>query len=102
MEFALQHSHRKWIQHAHSQVLDGHAKRGVALIPARTDTRAWQSCILREVREAPSADYGDGWRDVVIKSDAVRLVRFLPGRVHFGDGKQGPAPFPSALIVWER
>jgi phage N-6-adenine-methyltransferase len=46
----------------------------VGLVPARTDT-AW-------------------WHDDCIDQE----VRFLRGRVRFSGG--GPAPFPSAVVVW--
>jgi phage N-6-adenine-methyltransferase len=46
----------------------------VALVPARTDTKWWwDNCIQHE-------------------------IRFIKGRLKFGDGKNS-APFPSALIV---
>ena len=48
----------------------------VALIPARTDTKWFQSI-------AKSADH----------------IHFIKGRLKFGDGK-GSAPFPSALAFW--
>ena len=48
----------------------------VALIPARTDTKWFQSI-------AKSADH----------------IHFIKGRLKFGDGK-GSAPFPSALAIW--
>lgn len=46
----------------------------VGLVPARTDT-GW-------------------WHDFVISQE----IRFLRGRVRFSGG--GPAPFPSAVVVW--
>lgn len=55
-------------------------KHGVAvccLIPARTDTHAWHDIVQ------PRADE----------------VRFLRGRVRYGDGA-APAPFPSAVVVF--
>lgn len=54
------------------------ASRGgvvVALIPARTDTQ-W-------------------WGDVMSASE----IWFIQGRVTF-EGASGPAPFPSAIVVW--
>jgi len=48
----------------------------VALVPARTDTKWFQSI-------AKSAD----------------KIFYIPGRLKFGDGK-GSAPFPSALAFW--
>ena len=47
----------------------------VCLLPARTDT-AW-------------------WHDFVMKAAEIRFIR---GRVHFND--QGPAPFPSCVVVF--
>jgi phage N-6-adenine-methyltransferase len=49
----------------------------VALAPARTDTNWWQEQVMGRAAE-------------------VRLVR---GRLRFGDGR-GPAPFPSAIVVY--
>lgn len=47
----------------------------VCLVPARTDTRWWwETCLQGQ-------------------------IRFLKGRLRFGDGKAG-APFPSAVIVF--
>lgn len=51
--------------------------RVVCLVPARTDT-AW-------------------WHDHCMKHE----VRFIRGRLKFGDGKNS-APFPSALIIMEK
>lgn len=50
--------------------------RVVCLVPARTDT-AW-------------------WHDHVIDKCDIRFIR---GRLKFGDGK-APAPFPSALLIY--
>ena len=58
---------------------DTESKKGitvVCLVPARTDTKWWwDSCIHHE-------------------------VRFIKGRLKFGG--QGPAPFPSAVIVMRK
>ena len=48
----------------------------VCLLPARTDTR-W-------------------WRDYVMKASELR---FISGRVKFGDAGQG-APFPSVIAIF--
>lgn len=48
----------------------------VCLIPARTDTR-W-------------------WHDLVTKASEVR---FIKGRIHFGNAAT-PAPFPSAVVIF--
>lgn len=63
----------KWIRKAYEE-----AQRGavvVCLIPSRTDT-AW-------------------WHDYCMKGE----VRFLRGRVRFGNSKTG-APFPSAIVIF--
>jgi site-specific DNA-methyltransferase (adenine-specific) len=63
-----------WMKKAYEE-----AERGpivVCLVHARTDTR-W-------------------WHDYAMKSDEVRFVR---GRLKFGDGKQS-APFPSCIVVF--
>ena len=49
----------------------------VCLLPARTDTR-W-------------------FHDYIIKKAKIRFVR---GRLKFGDGK-APAPFPSMVVIFE-
>ena len=63
----------RWVKRAYEQAQAGITV--VALIPSRTDT-SW-------------------WQDYVMKADEIRFVR---GRLHFDD--RGPAPFPSAIIVW--
>jgi phage N-6-adenine-methyltransferase len=62
-----------WMERAYLASLAGATV--VCLVPARTDT-AW-------------------WHDYAAKGE----VRFVRGRLSFGDGKQ-PAPFPSAVIVF--
>jgi hypothetical protein len=82
----------KWIEKAWHEVHEGHAELVCALIPSRTDTRAWQDYILREVRHTHGWNYPK-WRQ------ETQMVRFLPGRVKFS-GHKDPAPFPSAVVVW--
>ena len=65
-----------WVQKAYEESLKGATV--VCLIPARTDTAYWH-------------DYIFG------KSDDIR---FLRGRLKFGDSKN-PAPFPSAIIIYK-
>lgn len=66
---------RQWMTKCRQEA---HQRHGiiVALIPARTDTRWWHDSI------AGQAD-----------------LFMLKGRLSFGDGA-APAPFPSALVVW--
>lgn len=62
----------QWVKKANEESLRGGVI--VCLVPARTDTHWWHNyCIHHE-------------------------VRFLRGRLKFGDGKNS-APFPSALVV---
>lgn len=70
-----------WMWKAWAASLDGATV--VCLVPARTDTR-W-------------------WHDYVIGGRAE--VRFLPGRIKFegrdgSGGRQGRAPFPSAVVIF--
>lgn len=65
----------KWVQKAHLEALKG--ARVVCLLPARTDTRWFHDHIL-----------------------GVAEVRFIKGRLRFGDGKN-PAPFPSMLVIFD-
>lgn len=48
----------------------------VSLIPARTDTRYWHDYIFNKAE-----------------------IRFLRGRLKFGNAKNG-APFPSAIVIY--
>lgn len=57
---------------AHAEAMAGSLV--VCLVPARTDTRWWWSYAVPAV------------------------IRFLPGRLKFGDGRNS-APFPSAIVV---
>lgn len=66
---------KHWVQKAYEE-----SKKGalvVMLIPARTDTSYWHEYIV------------GGGAD----------IRFLRGRLKFGDGANS-APFPSALVMW--
>lgn len=67
---------KHWIQKAYEESLKG--VMVVCLIPARTDTTYWHSYIFGKASE----------------------VRFVKGRLKFGDGKNS-APFPSAVIVFD-
>lgn len=65
----------KWVEKAWKAAEEGATV--VMLLPARTDTRWWQSYCQRG------------------------YVKFLPGRLKFGDAKNS-APFPSAIVVFGR
>ena len=65
----------KWVKKAYESVLGGGCTV-VCLLPARTDTRWFQ--------------------DYCLKS---RDIRFIRGRLHFNESKQG-APFPSCVVVF--
>lgn len=64
-----------WIAKAHRAAQAGATV--VALIPARTDTTWWHEYVTK------AAD-----------------IRFLRGRIRFGDAKSG-APFPNAVVVFK-
>jgi len=66
-----------WIKKAHyeAQLLSVPI---VCLVPARTDTKWFQ-----------------------LAAQHANTIIFLPGRLKFEGGGKGPAPFPSALIVFD-
>lgn len=64
----------KWIEKAYNESLK-HGSTVVCLIPSRTDTKWWHNyCMNGE-------------------------IRFVKGRLYFGDGK-GRAPFPSVVVIF--
>ena len=63
----------RWVQKAS----EGGAKRVVALLPARTDTKWFHSYILGKAE-----------------------IRFIKGRLKFG-GSKNSAPFPSMIIIFQ-
>ena len=69
-----------WVKKAYDSVYEAELRTGgvlvVCLLPARTDT-AW-------------------WHDYCAKGE----VRFIRGRLKFGDGKNS-APFPSAVVIFK-
>lgn len=67
----------RWLRKAAEAVAAGQCRRVVCLIPARTDTRWWHQ---------------------VVQPHAT-VIRFLPGRLKFGDAKHA-APFPSCVVVF--
>lgn len=67
---------RNWMVKANEELDSGRVQCIVALLPARTDTR-W-------------------FHDEVV--DKGHEVRFLRGRVRYGEGL-APAPFPSIIVV---
>lgn len=83
-----------WIEKAVTEIEVGNVELVCALIPARTDTRMWQKYILKQVGPFRGVNY------CVDAQAKIEVVRFLPGRLKFGDTKS-PAPFPSAVVVWE-
>ena len=64
----------KWIKKCHDEAPK--CKAVVALIPARTDTRAFHDYIYNKAE-----------------------IRFVKGRLKFG-GSKNSAPFPSMIVVW--
>ena len=67
----------KWVQKAYEESYCPSGSRAVMLLPARTDTKWFHNYI-----------YG--------KAE----VRFIKGRLKFGDGK-GSAPFPSMIAIFK-
>lgn len=71
----------KWVKKAADEFFSGNANKVVMLIPARTDTAYWHDHIQN-----------------------IASVEFIRGRVKFlrGGEPRGTAPFPSAIVVYER
>lgn len=67
----------EWIKKAYFQTKNEMAKLVVCLIPARTDTRWFHDYILGKAE-----------------------IRFLKGRLKFGDSKNS-APFPSMIVIYK-
>lgn len=67
---------KNWVQKAYEESLNGATV--VCLIPARTDTTYWHKYIFGKADD----------------------IRFIKGRLKFGDSKNS-APFPSAVIVYK-
>ena len=65
----------KWVKKCHEE--SKNCEVVVMLIPARTDTAYFHDYIYHKARE----------------------IRFIRGRLHFNDSKQG-APFPSMVVVF--
>lgn len=65
----------KWVEKAFQESARGLV---VMLIPSRTDTRWWHDYVMH-----------------------AKEIRFIKGRLKFGDAKTG-APFPSAVVVFDR
>ena len=86
----------KWIAKAVAEVEAGNCELVCALIPARTDTKAWQTYILNQFVRP----FEENWTGGEFH-EQLSLVRFLPGRVKFS-GHKDPAPFPSAVVVWQK
>jgi len=66
---------KDWCQKAYNESRKG--KRVVMLIPSRTDTQYWHDYIMK-----------------------AKEIRFIKGRLKFGDSKHN-APFPSAIIIFD-
>jgi site-specific DNA-methyltransferase (adenine-specific) len=61
-----------------------HGATSVLLIPSRTDTRYWHAHVWDDVRHCPRPGVE---------------VRFIKGRLKFGQGKNS-APFPSVVVIF--
>jgi phage N-6-adenine-methyltransferase len=74
---------RNWMNPPYGRVITEWVKKAsenpltVCLLPARTDTRWFHNYILGKAE-----------------------IRFLKGRLKFGDGKS-PAPFPSMIVIFK-
>ena len=69
---------KRWVQKCFSEVYSGDCPCAVMLVPARTDTRWFHQYIYKKAE-----------------------VRFIKGRLKFGDSKNA-APFPSMVVVFKK
>ena len=67
----------KWVKKASEEIEKDYCNKIVMLVPSRTDTNWWHQYVINE------------------------KVRFIKGRLKFG-GHSNSAPFPSAVIIYER
>lgn len=65
-----------WVEKCYEEARAG--AQVVALLPARTDTAWFHTCVLGGEAE----------------------IRFVRGRLKFGPGVNNSAPFPSIVVVW--
>tara|TARA_R100001015_G_C4634604_1_gene201415 strand:+ start:4468 stop:4899 length:432 start_codon:yes stop_codon:yes gene_type:complete len=66
-----------WVKKASEEIEKDYCNKIVMLVPSRTDTNWWHQYVINE------------------------KVRFIKGRLKFG-GHSNSAPFPSAVIIYER
>jgi hypothetical protein len=83
-----------WIRKARAE---GQHRPVVCLVPARTDTRWWTEHVMLPPQYEPDTEHHAGRRTG--ETGAARIL-FVAGRVQFGGPTQGPAPFPSAVILF--
>lgn len=67
---------KRWVEKCFTEVYAGNCKCAVMLLNARTDTKWFHQYIYRKAE-----------------------VRFVKGRLKFGDAKT-PAPFPSMVVIF--
>ncbi|MBU6161558.1 MAG: hypothetical protein KGO50_10580 [Myxococcales bacterium] len=86
-----------WLRKARAE---GQHRPVVCLVPARTDTRWWTDHVMRPRQYEPDTAPHAGRR--IGEAGAARVL-FVVGRLAFlrpGGRRPGPAPFPSALILF--
>tara|TARA_R110002020_G_scaffold19996_2_gene68521 strand:+ start:755 stop:1177 length:423 start_codon:yes stop_codon:yes gene_type:complete len=66
-----------WVRKANEEIEKNYCNKIVMLVPSRTDTNWWHKYVINE------------------------KIRFVKGRLKFG-GHSNSAPFPSAVVVYER
>lgn len=73
----------RWVAKARDEAASGATV--VCLVPARTDTAWWHDLVWDARKHRPRVGVE---------------VRFLAGRIRFGDSAGNSAPFPSALVIF--
>lgn len=93
----------RWMKKARDSVREGDADIVVALVPVKTGMRWWQLYVGSGWDNKLPRESGFGDEAVIHsrKEGAADSVRFLPGRLRFGNAKSS-APFNSAIVVWRK
>jgi hypothetical protein len=103
-----------FVPRAVEMVESGVARLALGLLKATPDTKWWHEYVLSESKIFAPGRERCNWRTDMYGhhrdcqhgrlgeiDGRATLVRFVPGRLRFV-GANGPAPFPSAVVVWSR
>ena len=97
----------KFVYRAYKAVREGKADLVCALIPSRTGLPYWQKYVAQEIKSYTGNNPALRTYFVPgLNKAGSDILRFLPGRLKFGNGKTGKeqasAPFPCSIVVWRK